>query len=79
MAKSAPTVASDMTKQSQEALRRVQHNPTQANWIPNPADRKIEVLMYYTKGQIIWVLNRQHVLYNETNPYKFVPAVFAPC
>jgi len=79
MAKSAPTVPADTTRQTQEALRSVSFNPQQADWIPNPADRKIEVLMYYSKNQIIWVLNRQHVAYNQPNPYKFVPAVFAPC
>lgn len=79
MAKSAPSVSADNTQQTQEALRGIHFSPQQADWVPNPVDRKIEVLMYYSKSQIIWVLNRQHVLYNQPNPYKFVPAVFAPC
>jgi len=78
-AKSAPSVPAEATKQTQEALRNINYNPQQADWIPNPADRKIEVLMYYSKSQIIWVLNRQHVLYNSPNPYKFIPCAFAPC
>lgn len=79
MAKSAPTVPADTTRQTQEALRAINYTPAAADYIPNPADRKIEVLMYYSKTQIIWVLNRVHVMYNRTNPYKFVPAAFAPC
>lgn len=79
MAQNAPIASADNTRQSQEALRRIQYTPQQANWIPNPAQRKIEVLMYYTKTQIIWVLNREHILYNQPNPYGFVPIVMAPC
>ncbi len=79
MAKSAPTVAADTTRQAQESLRSVNYSPAQADYIPNPADRKIEVLMYYSKNQIIWVLNRQHVAYNNRNPYGFIPCAFAPC
>ena len=78
-AQNAPTVPADNTRQTQEALRRINYTPSQADWVPNPADRKIEVLMYYTKSQIIWVLNRQHIMYNQPNPYGFVPSVFAPC
>ena len=78
-AKSAPSVSADTTRQSQEALRAVSFSPAHANYIPNPADRKIEVLMYYSKNQIIWVLNRQHVAYNSRNPYGFIPCAFAPC
>jgi len=78
-AKTAPIVPADNTRQVQEALRYVQYTPSAHEWIPNPADRKIEVLMYYSKNQIIWVLNRQHVLYNQRNPYGFIPCVFAPC
>lgn len=78
-AKTAPVVPADNTRQVQEALRYVQYSPNAHEWLPNPADRKIEVLMYYSKNQIIWVLNRQHVLYNQKNPYGFIPCVFAPC
>lgn len=79
MAKAAPSVSADSTRQSQEALRSVAFNPSQANYIPNPVDRKIEVLMYYSASQIVWVLNRQHVIYNEANNYGFIPCAFAPC
>ena len=79
MAQTAPIVSADSTRQAQEALRRIQFTPNQADYIPNPAQRKIEVLMYYTKSQIIWVLNREHILYNQPNPYGFVPLAMAPC
>ena len=79
MAKSAPSVPADTTRQTQEALRAINYTPAAADYIPNPADRKIEVLMYYSKNQIVWVLNRQHVMYNQRNPYGFVPCAFSPC
>ncbi len=79
MAQSSPSVPADNTRQTAEALRNINYAVQQTEWIPNPADRKIEVLMYYSKNQIIWVLNRQHVVYNQRNPYQFVPACFAPC
>lgn len=79
MCNNAPGVSADTTRQMQEQLRNVQYSPQQADWIPNPADRKIEVLMYYSKNQIIWILNRVHVLFNGGNPYGYIPACLAPC
>lgn len=79
MASSPSPVYGDKTKQVSEALRGVAYNPAQHEWLPLPADRKIEVLIYYSKSRIIWVLNREWVAYNEKNPYGFHPFCFAPC
>jgi hypothetical protein len=47
--------------------------------IPFPADYKVEILRYYTKDRIIWILNRMHTMMNDRNPYGFIPLVSFPC
>lgn len=79
MASTPSAVYGDRTKQTSEALRGVQYNPAQHEWLPLPADRKVEVLIYWSKTRIIWVFNREWVAYNKKNPYGFVPFCFAPC
>lgn len=69
----------DNTKRIQEALRGVNYQPGSSDYMPNPADRQIEVHVYYSKSRIIWVIGRQLVIYNEPNPYGFIPFDFAPC
>lgn len=70
---------SEATKRTQEALRGVMYSEMYEQHLPNPADRKIEVLIYYSKTRIIWVLNRLVVAYNQSNPYGFYPFCFSPC
>lgn len=79
MSKSPQFARGDQTKQAQEAIRGISYTPNVSDYAPNPADRKIEVLLFYSKARIIWVLNRQCVIYNEPNPYGFIPFCFAPC
>lgn len=79
MARNSNYVYADRTKQTAEALRGVNYNPAQHEWSPVPAERKIEVLLYYSRHRIIWTFNREWVAYNEKNPYGFVPFCFAPC
>lgn len=79
MAQRAASVYGDQTKRVQEALRGVYYSPGTSDWVPLPADRKIEVLVFYSKTRIIWVLNREWVAYNGPNPYGFTPFCFAPC
>ena len=43
----------------------------------NPAERKIEVLYYYSKTQIIVILGRKYVAFSSINPYGFLPFAFA--
>lgn len=79
MARNLNNVFADRTKQFSEALRGINYHPAQHESSPVPAERKIEVLIYYSKYRIIWVLNREWVAYNERNPYGFIPFCFAPC
>ena len=74
-----PAAVADTTMRMQEAFKGVNFDPSHHNWIPNPAGRQIEVLVYYSKDKIVWVLNRHTVIYNEKNPYGFIPFCFAPC
>ena len=78
-AKNVPQQAADQTKRIQEALRNVLYSPGSSDFLPNPADQKIEVLIYYSKSRIIWVINKQWVAYNGPNPYGFIPFAFSPC
>jgi hypothetical protein len=71
--------AGDNTKQIQEAYRGVNFSPGSSDYNPIPADRSIEVLIYYSPSRIIWVMGRKWVMYNERNPYGFIPVAFAPC
>ncbi len=79
MSRTGQYAAADNTKQTSEALRGINYNPAHHEWSPVPAERKIECLIYYSKHRIIWVLNREWVVYSEKNPYGFVPFCFAPC
>ncbi len=79
MSKSPQFAVGDQTKRNSEAVRGVSWTPGVSDYSPNPADRKIEVLLYYSKSRIIWTLNRELVAYNQANPYEFIPFCFAPC
>jgi hypothetical protein len=79
MAVNRPGVAADTTKQSGEMVRRVHYSPGFHDNLPLPADKNVEVLVYWSKSRCIWVFNREWVAYNEKNPYGFIPYCFAPC
>lgn len=72
-------VLADSSKRNQEAARKIQYSPGTSDWLPNPADKLIEVLVYYDRGRIIWNLNRQWIAFNSFNPFGFVPFCVAPC
>ena len=74
-----PYTAGDQTMQYSEATRGMFYAPGTSDFQPNPADRKLEVLIYHSANRIIWVLGRSWVMYNERNPYGFIPYFFAPC
>jgi hypothetical protein len=69
----------DMGRQSGEAKRGVSYSPAADSFLPSPADRFVEVLIYHSRSRIVWVLGRKWVGYNEKNPYGFLPFSFAPC
>jgi hypothetical protein len=75
---STPWTVGDTTKNIQEALRGVT-SYTHDTSSPNPAENKVEVLVYYSRSRIIWVLGRTHVAFIGTNPYGFIPFVSAAC
>jgi hypothetical protein len=79
MAKNVPQAPAEQTKRIQEALRNIYFSPGFSDYLPMPSDHKVEVLIYYTKDRIIWVLNKQWIAYNGPNPYGFIPFAFAPC
>jgi hypothetical protein len=79
MAKNVPQANAENTKRVQEALRGIYYSPGFSDFIPLPADQKIEVLIYYSKSRIIWVLNKEWIAYNGPNPYGFIPFAFSPC
>lgn len=66
----------DSTKAVQESLRGNVYLPGVTSQNPLPDDKQLEVLVYFSKTQIIWVLNGKHVLYNEPNPYGEIPVYF---
>lgn len=67
----------DQTKRMQEVFRR---GPvlSQDQSSPFPGHKCVEVLIYWSKTRVIWVLGRKWVAYNRPNPYKFLPFCFAP-
>ncbi len=71
--------SSDNTKQTSEWLRGVRFRPGFDDKSEMPAEQTIEVLIYYSNSRIIWLLNRQLVAFNDTNPYGFIPFAGAPC
>lgn len=79
MSKNAPQTYAEQTKRVQEALRGVFFSPGFSDYVPLPADQQVECLIYYSGSRIIWILNKQWVLYSGPNPYGFTPFAFAPC
>jgi hypothetical protein len=66
--KDKPGDQGDLTQQEREASR-------DGNWQPgidqsvDPYAARVEVLRYKTKHRVVWVVNRKHVVYNQTNMY----------
>jgi hypothetical protein len=78
MAKTRPLTSGDQNQNYRDALRQQVRNVGDEH-VPNPGDNLVEVLVYYSKTRIIWVLNRQWVAYVDNNPYDCIPLAFAPC
>jgi hypothetical protein len=78
MAKTRPLTSGDQSQNYRDSLRQQVRNEGQ-EVVPNPSDNMIEVLVYYSKTRIIWVLNRQWVAYVDNNPYGCIPLAIAPC
>lgn len=63
------TANQDVTKLSAELFRYNLWNPAQ-DYSADPAQRRIEVLHYTTPERKVFMLNREHVAYNQPNKYK---------
>ncbi len=57
-----------MTKLSAELFRYNMWNPA-LDYSADPAKKRIEVIEYTTKDRKVWMLNREHVAYNQRNKY----------
>ena len=68
MSKAKTTANQDVTKLSNELFRYNLWNPAQ-DYSSDPAQKRIEVIEYTVKERKVWLLNREHVLYNEPNKY----------
>lgn len=79
MADQRPADSSDLTKQQQEMFRNVLYRPGYDDATAFGPDKKLEVLRYYSRSRIVWVVQRRWVMYNELNPYGFVTYCSAPC
>lgn len=79
LSRTTPMSNADTTKQYAEAMRGVAYHPGTESFSPVPSERKVEVLIRYTKSRITWVLNRVWVALNAENPYGFIPFAIAPC
>lgn len=67
--KAKTTANQDVTKLSAELFRYNMWNPSQ-DYTSDPAQKRIEVIEY-TKGvRKVWLINREHVAYNQPNKYR---------
>lgn len=66
------TTQGDTSKQVQESWRGNQHMPTQDSSV-DPALKRIECIRYWRKNRNVWLLGREHVAYNQCNPYGMLP------
>ena len=67
-AASKTTANQDVTKLSNELFRYNLWNPAQ-DYSGDPAQKRIEVIEYTRPQRKVWVLNREHVAYNQKNKY----------
>src|SRR6266851_632726 len=68
-AASKTTANQDVTKLSNELFRYNLWNPAQ-DYSGDPAQKRIEVVEYTTKDRKVWLLNREHIAYNQPNKYR---------
>lgn len=71
MSMAKTTANQDVTKMSTELFRYNFWNPAQ-DYTADPSQKRIEVLEYTTKDRKIWMLGREHVIYNQPNRYGMI-------
>ena len=67
--KAKTTANQDVTKLSNELFRYNLWNPAQ-DYSADPSQKRIEVIEYTTRDRKVWLLNREHVAYNQPNKYR---------
>tara|TARA_R100001086_G_scaffold174763_2_gene96083 strand:- start:2078 stop:4054 length:1977 start_codon:yes stop_codon:yes gene_type:complete len=72
MANDKPTTQGDQVEQSAELAREGSYNPWLDQTI-DPGGKRLEVIRYWRDDRLVYVLNREKVAYNESNPYGFKP------
>lgn len=66
------TTQGDTDKQYAEAYRGMQYQPTVDQSV-DPNLMRIEVIRYFRKDRIVWLLGRRWVAYNQPNEYGILP------
>jgi hypothetical protein len=69
--KAKTTANQDVTKLSAELFRYNMWNPAQ-DYSGDPAQKRIEVVEYTKNDRKVWMLNREHVAYNQPNKYRTI-------
>src|SRR5215472_27990 len=69
MSKVKTTSNQDVTKLSTELFRNNMWNPA-IDYSGDPGLKRIEVIEYTRKDRKIWLLNREHIAYNQKNKYR---------
>jgi hypothetical protein len=69
MSKAKTTSNQDVTKLSAELFRYNMWNPSQ-DYSSDPAQKRIEVIEYTRTDRKVWMLNREHIAYNQENKYR---------
>src|SRR5215472_17264724 len=69
MSKVKTTSNQDVTKLSTELFRYNMWNPA-IDYSGDPGLKRIEVIEYTRKDRKIWLLNREHIAYNQKNKYR---------
>lgn len=79
MVRNSQPALADNAQQQRELMRGALQSASMNEEVPNPSDNLIEILRYYNRGRIIWVLNRMHAMLNIPNPYRTIPILSCPC
>lgn len=72
LAHSKSATIGDTTKQMQESYRGNQYQPTQ-DQSADPELLRVEMIRYWRKDRYAWLLGREWLMCNESNPYGIIP------
>lgn len=62
----------DLSKSMAEQARQGSWQP-QMDQSGDPAAGRLEIIRYWTTDRLVWLLNRDTVIFNKPNPYGFIP------